>query len=68
MTETELKTTTLIRSAIRRLPRHRCQRCGKRRVLFQMSVAHTSIETLGLGPPPSLATSDAMCAECAGIR
>ena len=45
----------LISVALRRLPRHPCGECGKRRVLFVLTV---------YGEPRGLA----LCAICAGLR
>ena len=41
---------------LRRLPRHPCVLCGKRRVLFQLILF------------PDERLGDALCAVCAGLR
>jgi hypothetical protein len=57
---TQLEANNVIRANLVRHHRQRCQRCGRRRVLFQVAV------TANVGTV--LSATQRLCAECSGIR
>jgi hypothetical protein len=57
---TQLEASNVLRASLVRHHRQRCVRCGKRRVLFQVTVTANA--------DTALAATQRLCAECSGIR